>query len=401
MHFVFLTLGYHPDLAGGAYRYVAEVAQRLAARGHEVDVICPNPENRLAAEETRAEVRLHRYRDEAGFFYRNWRREIRSARDLLTKIIDSARGPILVINCHAFFEPVPAGLAVFDAYLFTGPWAEEFKLSRQARARSAACRWRDNLIAARLRQTENRALRAARKILTISRYYVEQLPRWHGAGLPPVQMISGGVDLDRFQPPSDRAAVRARFGVKPETFLLLTVRRLDPRMGLDRLIDAFARVAKEFPVAQLWLAGTGPQADELRARVAAHELGNRARLLGYMPEEDLPGLYAAADCTLMPSLDLEGFGLATAESLACGTPVLGSRAGATPELLEPLDSKLLFDATSVEAVAAKLRATLANPGVLPAREKCRSYAVEKFSWDGPVGACEEAFRVLTAQIPGS
>ena len=115
------------------------------------------------------------------------------------------------------------------------------------------------------------------------------------------------------------------------------------------------------------------------------------RSLGFVPDAELPDCYRAADGTVVPSLALEGFGLVTAESLACGTPVIGSDSGATPELLAPLGPQLLFAPGSVEALAAKFREVLANPSVLPSRERCRAHAVESFSWDRPVNALEQAF----------
>jgi len=63
MRFVFLTLGYHPDLDGGGYRYATEIAERLAGLGHEVHAIYPNPKNQLPAEAVREGVHLHRAPD--------------------------------------------------------------------------------------------------------------------------------------------------------------------------------------------------------------------------------------------------------------------------------------------------------------------------------------------------
>jgi glycosyltransferase involved in cell wall biosynthesis len=124
------------------------------------------------------------------------------------------------------------------------------------------------------------------------------------------------------------------------------------------------------------------------------------RLLGFVAEESLPRLLNAADCTVMPSLDLEGFGLATLESLACGTPVLGSSAGATPELLEPFSPKLLFDPQQSGALTEKLKSALANPAALPNRSRCRAYALQNFSWDGPVAAFQRCYVELVPRGGG-
>ena len=394
MRFIFLSAGYYPDQVGGAFRYVTEVTERLAARGHHVTVIFPGNEPQASCSKSPARAALQRFPQPRGFFWNNWRQKNISARRNFMAAMPGDGEPLLAVLCHAFFEPAFAAHRGRSAFLFTGPWAEEYSFSRQSQKTLWPRRVLDQLIAARMRATERRALRSVDRVLTISRYYEGQLPRWHGADLPPVRMISGGVNAEQFFPFTDRAAARVKFGLKLDEFLFLTVRRLDPRMGLRQLIDAFATVAAQFPHARLWLAGDGPQRGELQAGIDAHQLGDRVRLLGFVAEADLPALYNAADCTLMPSLDLEGFGLATVESLACGTPVAGSRAGATPELLAPLSEDLLFDAISPAILQNKLLAILQNPQTLPGREQCRDYAVKQFSWDRPVAGFEQTFTEL-------
>jgi glycosyltransferase involved in cell wall biosynthesis len=394
MRFVFLTLGYHPDLVGGAYRYVAQVAERLAARDHTVDVICPNPSNRLAAQETRAGVQLHRFPDAEGFFWLNWRKENAAAISLL-ELLSKTGDKTLLLCCHGYFEPTLASWPGSSAFLFTGPWAEEYEYSRRHARRSPLKRAFHSLIARRLRNTEGAALARAQRILTISRYYERKLPRWHPRPLPPVEIVFGGVDLQFFSPAEDRETTRQQFGLARDDFAFLTVRRLDPRMGLLTLLDAFADLAPQFPRAQLRLAGDGPQRSELQERLKSSKLSGQTRLLGFVPEADLPRLYSAADCAIMPSLDLEGFGLATVESLACGTPVIGSNSGATPELLEPLGANLLFEPGSCELLAAIMRRVLKNPAELPLRGRCREYASGRFDWNNVVAALEQTGAELT------
>ncbi len=394
MRFIFLSAGYHPDQLGGAYRYVAEVTERLAARGHRVTVIHPGNEGQAPVGTSTAGVTLQRLPRPRGFFWNNWRQKNRAARRALQVATAGQSGPLLTLLCHAYFAPAMAGQVGASAYLFTGPWAQEYLASRPAARAGWPRRALDRLVAARMRVTERRALRQADRILTISRYYEGQLPRWHGAGLPPIQQVSGGVNTEQFFPVADRPAARARFGLKPDEFLFLTVRRLERRMGLRELIAAFAPVARQQPHARLWLAGEGSQRNELQACLDSYQLADCVRLLGFVAEAELPALYNAADCTLMPSLELEGFGLATVESLACGTPVVGSRTGATPELLAPLDETLLFDAVPPTLISEKLLALLQGRQQLPARGQCRDYVVQHFSWSRTVSGFEQAFTEL-------
>jgi glycosyltransferase involved in cell wall biosynthesis len=162
-------------------------------------------------------------------------------------------------------------------------------------------------------------------------------------------------------------------------------------MGLASLIEAFAQASARHPNARLWLAGRGPQQAELQSLIESRRLSDRVRLLGFVPESDLASLYGAADVTLMPSLDLEGFGLATVESLACGTPVLASDAGANPELVGPLDVSLVYPTNDPSSLAKRLANLLDGSLPLPPRERCAAYARSSFPWDRPVLAFEEAF----------
>ena len=395
MRLIFVTLGYHPDSIGGAYRYIADVAERLAQRGHKVSVIYPVPEGIATGRDTLNGVERWRFTDADGFFFANWNTENRNARALWLEATGYGKEPALTIICHAFFSPLLHIAAPNALFLFTGPWAEEYRYAQQARERSPGRKMLDVVVRRTMRVSEGQALRRCRAIVTISKYYERELPNWHGEGLPPIKVIFGGVDLQRFQPAADRAATRNKWQLAPHQFLFLTVRRLDPRMGLTSLIRAFALVAQQHPNALLWLAGRGPDAANLEALIRELKLEQKVRLLGFVAEEDLPSLYAAADCTLMPSLDLEGFGLATVESLACGTPVLGTRSGATPELLEPLQENLLFSAGDVGALHQRLGQILEHPETLPSRAECRRYAQERFDWMQPVDKLDAVIKELT------
>ena len=390
MRFLFLTLGYHPDMDGGAYRYAAEVAERLADRQHEVHAIFPNPGNNLAPAETRNGVRLHRIPGAAGggSFTKNWSQRNAAARTALTELESFPHGPQLIASHHAYFECAQAGFAQVE--FFHGPWGLEYSLAQKAKPRGLVRKLLDPIIAQKLHRTEARALRRCYRILVASDYMKSRLAQWHPSVTAPIQVVGGGVNLNQFKPAVDRAAVRARWSVDSDAFLFLTVRRLDQRMGLLSLVEAFSTVAANAPRAQLWLAGRGPQEAALRAAIEAKGLATRIRLLGFVPEQDLAPLYQASDCTLMPSLDLEGFGLATAESLACGTPVLASDSGANPEVVRALGSQCLFPTGNVGALATLISGVVKGSVPLPSRSKCSRYAAASFRWDRPAEAFEVA-----------
>lgn len=389
MRFVFLTLGYHPDLDGGGYRYATEVAERLAALGHEVHAVYPNPRNTLPPTESRNGVQLHRVPDGTGSFFANWRTENSAARAALDELLGPDTPRTLLATHQAYFEAAARGRPT--VFMFQGAWGLEYAFSQKAKPRGLLRRFLDPWIARQLHRTEGRALAAAPEIFVASDYTRKRLPTWHPKVSSPVRVVSGGANFTHFFPPADRSEVRARWNLSPSDCLFLTVRRLDPRMGLRSLIEAFATASKAYPGARLWMAGRGPQRDELQAHIEQLGLAAKARLLGFVPESDLAALYGAADVTLMPSLDLEGFGLATVESLACGTPVLASDAGANPELVGPLDRALVYPTGDARALAERLEAILAGRLALPSRARCAEFARTEFRWDRPVNAFIEAF----------
>ncbi len=92
------------------------------------------------------------------------------------------------------------------------------------------------------------------------------------------------------------------------------------------------------------LPGRGPLEHELRAQATASGLGERILFTGFVPDDDLPKIYAAADFSIVPSEALEGFGLTTLESLACGTPVLVTPVGGLPETVASFDRSLILAA---------------------------------------------------------
>ncbi len=177
-----------------------------------------------------------------------------------------------------------------------------------------------------------------------------------------------GVDLTRFRI-VDRAAAKAALGVSGP--LLLTVGHLIERKGHAIAIDAFAR----FPDATLLIVGKGRQRAELEAQIARLGLGGRVRLLGALPHDELPALFAAADAMVLPAAS-EGLANVWVEALACGTPVVTTDVGGAREVVDrPAAGRLV--ARDAGAVAAGIREVLADP---PRQVDVRA-VVDRFTWE--------------------
>jgi glycosyltransferase involved in cell wall biosynthesis len=250
---------------------------------------------------------------------------------------------------------------------------------------------------------ERACLRRSARIAVLSDYSAGQLRRLYRMGAERIVKIPGGVDTGRFQPATDRAAIRARLGLPEKRPLLLTVRNLEARMGLDVLLRAMAIVRLRAPEALLLVGGEGSLGAELRALSAGLGLDGHVRFLGWVADAALPAYYQAADCFVLPTRELEGFGLVTVESLACGTPVLGTAVGATPELLAPLQAGLLMHDVSAAGIADAVWRFL-DPKEHPAsaaaalRRACRIHA-ERYTWRHSVSLLEAELHALATVRP--
>ncbi|MDH7571582.1 MAG: glycosyltransferase family 4 protein, partial [Armatimonadota bacterium] len=218
--------------------------------------------------------------------------------------------------------------------------------------------------------------------------------------VPPqkVMRIAGGVDTVRFRPVCDRAALRRSLGLPTDRRVLLTVRNLVPRMGLENLLAAMVPVCARFPDALLIIGGSGPLAEPLRMQARDLGLSAHVRFAGFIPEDALPGYYAAADLFVLPTRCLEGFGLVTIEAMACGTPVLGTPVGGTQEILQRFDPALLFAGTEPDHLADGILRHLRRVcGDEALRTRCRRYVEEHYSWDVVIDRVEAIFCQVAAQ----
>lgn len=197
--------------------------------------------------------------------------------------------------------------------------------------------------AQRLQASETAALAAAPRVVATSCATAEDLVRDYGVPAERLVVVPPGTD------PAPLAA-----GSGDAAPLLLSVGSLIPRKGQDLLVEALAGLA-ELPW-RLVLAGGARDAgyaERLRGRVAELGLDGRVEFLGEVPPERIAGLYAAADLYLQPSR-LEGYGMAIAEALARGLPVVcGERAAIVREL--PPGSLASVPADEPAALAAALR----------------------------------------------
>jgi phosphatidylinositol alpha-1,6-mannosyltransferase len=201
--------------------------------------------------------------------------------------------------------------------------------------------------------------------------------------------VPPGVDVERFTPlaAGRRSEIRRRLGIEDGQTVLLSVSRLVPRKGMDRLIEAVAALAPAHPGLRLLIAGTGRDTKRLESLI--RRTGAPARLLGRVAEEDLAPLYGAADLFAMLcrkrwfGLEQEGFGIVFLEAAAAGIAQIAGDSGGAAEAVEHGTSGLVVESPEDAGSVADALATLLDD---PERRRslgraARGRAEQQFSYD--------------------
>lgn len=163
-----------------------------------------------------------------------------------------------------------------------------------------------------------------------------------------IEVIRNFVNCDVYvRDPELVAAMRPRFA-EPNERLLVHLSNFRPVKRIQDVVEVFARVARAIP-ARLMLIGDGPDRSVAEYLAREHNVQDRIHFIG--KQDNVNELLPLADLMLMPS-EMESFGLAALEAMACGVPTIGTRVGGVPELIEDGHNGLLFEVGDIEAMAA-------------------------------------------------
>lgn len=202
-----------------------------------------------------------------------------------------------------------------------------------------------------------------------------------------------GIDFDLFSP-GEQSSARAACGLAAGDRILLYVGRLSAEKGLTYLLDAMPSAVKAFGAGiRLIIIGSGPLRDALIAQAQHLKITQSVQFLGSVSNEELPQWYRAADVTVMPSL-LEWFGAVAVESMACGTPIIGTAAGGLVDIVSEFQSGVLVPPRSTQALAeALLEALSGHPLPAPNIERGRA----AFDWSVKIARMMDIWSGMTGK----
>jgi glycosyltransferase involved in cell wall biosynthesis len=399
LNILFVTDVSVSNATSGAERVLFEQSTMLGNRGHNVFILTRMLPEHKSYQEVILTVREWRY-------YISKRNSLNVIRSILLnskRLFESLQSQYS-FDCINFHQPFsafavnrsPASKKIKKVYTCHSLSFEEFQ-SRNPRPKNIIGKVTYFLNVRSRKMIERKLLNESDIIAVLSQFTKEKL--WTAYNIPSrkIEIIPGGVDLVRFSPAEDKREIRRRLNIPEEKMILFTLRDLEPRMGLENLIHASKEVIKVIPNAYVVIGGKGPLMEHLVS--LTQELGMEAfvKFVGFIPNEDLPNYYRMADIFILPTLELEGFGLITLESLASGVPVLGTPVGGTIEILGKLDSKYLFKNTRPESMAALIIETYknfkSNPRLLQeVSTQCRDFVETHYSWERNVDRLESLFR---------
>ena len=222
-------------------------------------------------------------------------------------------------------------------------------------------------------------LKEADKIITVSnatKDYVLSL----GAKPEKIKVLHNGVDLVRFRPlTGKREEMRRKLGIPQNSIVVLTVRRLVYKNGIDTLIEGANIAVRKNPKITFLVVGKGPDLNNVQMRIRQLGIENNFRLTGFVKDEDLPFYYNAADFFVLPSKSGEGLPLVALEAMACGLPVIATNVGGISEILMEDYGKLV--PSNQPELLAKAILEFSNIDFSSRKLELRAIMEEKFSWD--------------------
>jgi glycosyltransferase involved in cell wall biosynthesis len=343
---------YPPDVNGSAY-FTKRLAEGLAGRGHEAHVLAASAGRRTEVVATRNGVVEHRMRSvpvpfhmgfrfsPPPFLYRHVLAEMKSIRpDVVHAQGHFFIGRAAIRAARELGVPVVA-----TNHFMPDNLVFYLKLPERAERKITDLAWRDFA-----------RVFAQADMVTAPTTFAAELAEEKGVR-GPVLPISNGMDLSRFSPENDGDAFRQRHGVEGGPTILYAG-RLDAEKRVDELIRALPIVRRSVG-AQLVVVGDGHERRRLEDLAAAQGVQDRVVFAGFVPDEELPGAYAAADVFCNAGI-AELQSIVTLEAMATGLPVVAADAGALPLLVHDGANGHLFEPGDVRGLAARLTDILSD-----------------------------------------
>ncbi len=234
-------------------------------------------------------------------------------------------------------------------------------------------------------QVERKLMASADHIVVFSPHERDAMVRLYQADATRIGLIPCGVDLSLFRP-LDQQEVREKLGLNGEK-VLLYVGRIEPLKGLELLLHTAAQLQTFEQIRVLVVgggAGRDQEIDRLRELAKSLNVDKVFDFIGRVDQQDLPLYYNAADVCVVPSF-YESFGLAALESMACGTPVVATRAGGLSTIIQHGRTGYLKASRCPEAFTSSVEMIISSRKLQHSMGLAARRRAEGLSWDNVAG----------------
>ncbi len=248
-----------------------------------------------------------------------------------------------------------------------------------------------------LRRAEQTLYGQAHAVSALSRYTIEEMARVYGPHLlgRKVTLIPWWAEPTPVATVS-KAEARRRLGWTDGT-VFFSLRRHVPRMGLDTLLAAVARLPLSLPFS-IVIAGDGSSRAALEAQAQANPHRNRIRFLGRITDEEAELAYRGADVFVLPTRLLECFGIIALEAMGRGLPVIASRVGALPEVIGPILRDWMFEPGDAAELSRRMTEFIRADRAIPTPEALGEYVQARYTKERVAG---EYIRWIESGIAGA
>lgn len=356
-----------PFKGGGAEMLTYELSKALSKKGHEVTVVCREPNGEeLETDEDLKNVKIHRILASSG------------KTRFLRKVISFYR-----FLRHNNFDVIHAHFVISGGTL--GLIGKLFGIPVIVTAHG----WPDVLKS----EVTNHGVRLNRFIVMIARITLKTIDFLVvvsnsmrkdaiNAGCPAskVGIVYNGIDFDKIHS-LGRTAILQRNGIMKDDFIVLFLGMLRPEKCLQDLVKAFPKVVQKVPNAKLVFAGKGEEREKLEKLVSELKLRDRVIFTGFVWGDDKWDLLKRCDVFVLPSL-MEGHPIAVIEAMACSKPVVATNVGPFPEIISNGETGLLVPLHAPDELAdAIVQLASDEKRILEMGMKAKEYVTERFSID--------------------
>lgn len=381
MNYLCAVDSYFHDYPGGTAKVALDIALLMREYGHHVTMIC-KAENGQQEASTAIEsegIRVLRYKKTN---FNNWspfyvQNQIKTVKKAVHKFLPNIKWDI--IHIHSLFTGAGVMETLGDTprYLYTvhSPVVTEQKINWAHQGLIGKLKLLFGLRI--LKRLENTILHKASAIHVLSKFTKAQIQYFHG--LADKSTIIPHWIQPEYIRTHKKAEARALLGWPQNIPVLFTIRNHIPRTGLDIAIDAITPLTIQKRCIFV-VAGDGPMRTMLQQRAIKAGAGPaQVAFTGHLPNKKLMLAYQAADLFVLPTIELECFGLIILEALAMGCPIVATNVAAIRELLEPILPNFIVPANNVTAMRTKLQDYLNGKLVVPNQATLINYIQSRYA----------------------